>query len=169
MKIFFTVLLSSLFLTACQTHLPIISEHITSPDDVNNQPCVSNTDEIKSANIDYLLYVNRMVDSMIEDNTVQQRVSSKRLKIMIQTINNTDNATQIDMLSVNSAVKNRLLRSGQFIVVNHSQAADVQLSGVFEKKQKQAVHCIKNVEQFFLQLKDSHSKQLIWSDIKQFE
>ncbi len=168
MKNFFTVLLSSLFLTACQTHLPIISDHIAS-DEVNNQPCVSNTDKTKPAGFDYLLYVNRMVDSMIEDDTVQQRISSKRLKILIKTINNTDNAIKIDMLSVNSAVKNRLLRSGQFIVVNHSQAADVQLSGVFEKKQKQAIHCIKNIEQFSLQLKDSHSKQLIWSDIKQFE
>ena len=168
MKKLFTVLLSSLLLNACQTHLPIVSEHIGSADD-DNKPCVNNTKYTKSANIDYLLYANRMVDTMIEDDAIQQRVSSKRLKVLIQEIKHTDNNAQIDMVSINSAVKNRLLRSGHFIVVNNRQSADVQLSGIFEKTKRQLTDCVESVDQFSLQLTDSHSKQLIWSDKKQFK
>ena len=166
LKKLFTILLSSFLLNACQTHLPIVSEHIGSAD---NKACVNNTQYTKSANIDYLLYANRMVDTMIKDDAIEQRVSSKRLKVLILEIKHIDNSVQIDMVSINNAVKNRLLRSGLFIVVNNIEAADVQLSGIFEKTKRQLTDCIQSVDQLSLQLTDSHSKQLIWSDKKQFK
>ena len=169
MKKLIAALLSSLLLNACQTHLPIVSEHIAEDDVLTMKPCESNIEKMELADIDYLLYANRMVDSMIQDKTVQQKLSRKRLKIAIEAISRRDNADRANMTNVNSTVKNRLLRSGQFIIVNNKQTSNVQLSGSFETIQNTNNHCIESYEQFSLQLKDSHSKQLIWSDKKQFK
>jgi len=166
LKKLIAALLSSLLLNACQTNLPIVSEHIAEDDVSTMKPCESNIEQMELADIDYLLYANRMVDNMIQDKTVQQKLSSKRLKISIEGISQKDN---MDLTNVNSTVKNRLLRSGQFIIVNNKQTSDVQLSGSFETIQKTRNNCIENYEQFSLQLTDSYSKQLIWSDKKQFK
>lgn len=159
------LILMLLFLNACQTYLPIA----TQMEDTENSACPKNIEQIELADIDYLLYANRMVDDMIQDHNVQAALSSNRLKIAIQPISHENNIAQINMDAINLAIKNRILRSGQFIIVNDKQSANVYLSGVFNKKAVQSTHCMENFEQFSMQLKNNQTGQLIWSDKKQFK
>ena len=158
-------LLMILFLNACQTHFPIVSQM----EDSDNISCPKNIDQIELADIDYLLYANRMIDAMIRDHKVQKELTTNRMKLSIQPISHQNNTAKVDMATVNTAIKNRILRSGQFIIVKDEQSSDVQLSGVFENKKIHPNNCVENYEQFSMQLKNSQSGRIIWSEKKQFK
>lgn len=177
-------LLSTLFSTACQTHLPLVDEHNGNDKKiVITKPCPNNIvqiEQVELADIDYLLYANRMIDNMIGSEAVKEKLELHRLKISLAAIQD-KNTTHIDMSTLNRTIKNRLLRSGQFIVVANRQASEVHLSGAFEKIEQlstapltpqetsQQTECIVSYKQFSLQLNESQSKKLIWSDKKQFK
>ncbi|MCU7820050.1 MAG: penicillin-binding protein activator LpoB, partial [gamma proteobacterium symbiont of Lucinoma myriamae] len=107
------LVLMLVFVNACQTHLPIAAQM----EGMENSDCPKNIEQIELADIDYLLYANRMVDDMIQDHNVQEALGSNRLKIAIQPISHENNIAQINMDAINLAIKNRILRSGQFIIV----------------------------------------------------
>ena len=151
-----------IMLNACQTHFPIVSESVVN----ETMPCDNTIEPKKTAYIDYLLYANRMVDRMITDKKVQEKLNNKRLKLVIASVKNNSEIGQADINSVNSAVINRLKRSGQFIIVNNLQNSDVQFSGAFAIVEKKQNSCIAIYEQFSLHLTDSQTKQVIWSDKK---
>lgn len=132
-------------------------------EDSEKSACPKNIEQIELADIDYLL------DDMIQEHNVQTALSSNRLKIAIQAISHENNIAQINMDAINQVIKNRILGSGQFIILNDKQSANVYLSGAFNNKAVQSTHCMENFEQFSMQLKNKQTVQLIWSDKKQFK
>ena len=165
MKNLILLLLMLFFLTACQTHFPIVSQAIES----EIIPCENNNELLDLAEIDYLLYANRMVDAMIEDHEVQKKLTDSRLKLLIQPVRYEHTSSEINMAAINAAIKNRIVRSGQFIIVNDESSSDVQLSAVFENKKIQANNCMESYEQFSMQLKNSRPDRMIWTNKKQFK
>jgi len=176
----YIISLLSVLLSACQTHLPLLSQE----DNPEKNVCVSDMEQIQLADIDYLLYANRMADELIQDDQVQKQLSLNRLKIAIAPIKYIDNAamsdlaeddltqvrlTQVDLTTVNRAIKNRLIRSGLFIVVDNQQESDVSLSGYFINKERVINHCIEQYEQFSMQLENTQSQHIIWSQQKEFK
>ncbi|MCK5696858.1 MAG: hypothetical protein KAI02_01775 [Gammaproteobacteria bacterium] len=166
----YIISLLSVLLTACQTHLPLLSQD----DNPENQVCINHTEQTGLADVDYLLYANRMVDDLIQNDQVQKRLTFNRLKIAITHIDYKEDRAMsdvmnVDLTSVNQAIKNRLIRSGQFIMVDNQDNSDVSLSGYFTNSIKENNHCIEYYEQFFMQLKDNHSQYIIWSEQKEFK
>jgi len=162
-RLFFLLII--VFLHACQTHLPVVSEM----EETDSKPCLKNIEQLELADIDYLLYANRMVDEMIQDKQVQQKLSINRLRLLVQPVHYASNNAKVDMDTINTAIKNRLRRSGHFVIVSDEQLANAQLLSAFETKTVQTDHCVENYEQFSMQLKNSRTGQLIWSDKKLFK
>lgn len=150
------------FLNACQTHFPILSE--------NNVPdykaaCQENIESMELADIDYLLYANKMIDSMTRSKKVQKETTNSRMRVYLSPVSHSRD--DVDMSFINISIKNRILRSGLFIVVDDIKSGDFQLSGAF-KEISQAADCKENYEEFSLQLKNHRSKAILWSEKKQF-
>ena len=151
------------FLSACQTHLPMISESIS---------CDENLESIASADIDYLLYANKMVDSLIRNKNVQKETAVSRMELYLYPVTNNSNKT-IDMASINRAIKNRLLRSSKFVLLNDAkpvpdESAEFQLSGSFEEIEQQSNNCSGMYNQFSLKLMNTRTNTILWSEKKRF-
>ncbi|MCU7953488.1 MAG: hypothetical protein KZQ64_08885 [gamma proteobacterium symbiont of Bathyaustriella thionipta] len=73
------------------------------------------------------------------------------------------------MTAVNTAIENRIIRSGQFIIVHDEHSSNVQLSGIFENKEVISKNCMEKYEQFSMELKNSETGQAIWTDKKRFK
>lgn len=147
-----------MLLSSCQTHLPVISD---------SQPCEETIETIELTDIDYLLYANQMIDSMINSRRVQQERLEKRMKVFfVPVINKTDDT--IELTPVNIAVFNRLLRSGQFILNEEIQNSQFQLSGSFDESSAASGQCAKPHRRFKLQLKSLKNGEIIWSEEKKF-
>ncbi len=161
MKYFIFSILILLFLTACQTHFPI-----TGNIDELEKTCPENLDSIELADIDYLLYANKMVDSMVQSNNVKQETINNRMRISLSPI--TYDRSDIDMNTLNAAIKNRMLRSGLFIIVSDVDASDFHLSGGFKEVRLQLNSCDQTYGVFSLQLKNNRSGSILWSESKHF-
>lgn len=145
-----------LLLIACQSQLPVASDQQACPDPIES---------VELTNIDYLLFANRMVDKMIQDSNVQREIANKRMNLtLIPVANNSNDA--IDLASVNLTIKNRLLRSGQFIL-NGKNTGTYQLSGAFDKKTQASTGC-ESYSQFSLQLLNRETNRILWSDNTKF-
>jgi len=156
--------LTLFFLNACQTHFPIVSENKLS----EAAACQENIERIELADIDYLLYANQMIDSMMHSNNVQKETVNSRMRIYLSPVSR--NSDDVDMNILNTSIKNRILRSGLFIVTEDMKSADFQLSGAF-KEIKQAADtysCIGKYEEFSMQLRSSRTDTILWSEKKQF-
>jgi len=152
-------------LNACQTHLPIISDDNVSNSDISGKAaCEQNIERIELADIDYLLFANKMIDSMMQSRNVQKKTVNNRMRLYLSPVHHSD----VDMNSLNTSIKNRVMRSGLFIIVNDLRQADFQLSGTFETINKQANLCNENYEVFSLYLNDSRTDAILWSEHKQF-
>ncbi len=148
------------YITACQTHLPIVGV-----DDVDT-PCPENIESIELADIDYLLYANKMIDSMVENNNVKQETINSRMRLSISPI--TQSHSDINMSTLNTAIKNRVLRSGLFIIVSDRSVTNFNLSGEFKEVVQQSSSCSQSYDEFSLQLKNIKNGSTLWSELKQF-
>lgn len=147
-----------LFINACQTHLSVIDE---------NRDCGSEIENIELTDIDYLLYANKMVDSMIQNRRIQELLSAKRMNLMLLPVsNNTSEA--IELLPINTAIYNRLLRSGHFIFHQTLESSQYQLTGEFNEIKKDTDSCDKAYKRFSMQLKSLPDAQVLWSEEKKF-
>lgn len=161
--------LTLLFLNACQTHFPILSENDGSDHRVSEKAaCQENIEAGELADIDYLLYANKMIDSMTRSKQVQKETANSRMRVYISPVSHSGG--DVDMSFINTSIKNRILRSGLFIVVDDMAAGDFQLSGAFKEIQQagDSLSCNKNYEEFSLQLKNRRTSAILWSDKKQF-
>ncbi|MCW8931486.1 MAG: penicillin-binding protein activator LpoB [Gammaproteobacteria bacterium] len=157
--------LTLLFLSACQTHLPIISESNHSKE----ANCQENIEQMELADIDYLLYANKMIDSMIQSQPVQAETAKNRMRLSLSPV--THSRTDVDMTFLNTSIKNRILRSGLFILVNDVNSGDFQLSGVFKELHHSNDSCPdkkQKIEEFILQLNEFKKDTIVWSEKKQF-
>lgn len=146
-----------LLLTACQTNFPVAKEQ---------QSCKDTVEAIELTDIDYLLFANRMIDSMIQHKNIQQEIAGNRMTLSILPVeNNTSEA--INMNAVNQAIKNRVLRSGQFII-NESVSSPFQLSGSFANNPRSSTACAETYTQFSLQLMNTQNKRILWSEDTKF-
>lgn len=177
-KLFFYLQMLCL-LTACQTHFPIVSDDITSPHQTSEPiACQENIERIELADIDYLLYANKMIDSMTQSNNVQQKTVNSRMRVYLSPV--THSSDDVDMMFLNTSIKNRILRSGLFIVVEDMESGDFQLSGAFKVIEQQSnsysysYSCnqkyqkYQKYEEFSLQLRDSRTDIILWSEKKRF-
>jgi len=149
-----------LFLTACQTHFPIVS------DDINAQPCSNQTETIELADIDYLLYANRMVDNMIKSHLASNKHPG-RIKLFIEPLASSID-TGINLQTLNLSIKNRIIRSGQFIIEQNKKRAKVQISGSITIVNDTEKSCQQDYEQFSLQLTRLDDNKIIWFETKYF-
>jgi PBP1b-binding outer membrane lipoprotein LpoB len=127
--------------------------------------CPDNIERLELADIDYLLYANKMIDSMIQNKAVQTKTTNSRMRLSLSPIAHSRN--DVDLNSLNTAIKNRILRSGLFVVVDGTGSANYQLSGIF-KAIHQSNTCNVDYEEFSLQLKDIRTDKILWSDKKRF-
>ncbi len=146
------------FLSACQTHFPVVSESIS---------CAEEMEGIELADIDFLLYANIMVDSLTLDKRIQRETAHSRMNLAISPVTNKTDK-EIDMAVINQAIKNRIIRSGQFILVNAAESGRYQLSGSFEEVTRSTNTCDKKYLQFLLKLMNTQTGTIVWSDKKQF-
>ena len=161
--------LTLLFLNACQTHFPILSEKDGAEHRVSEKAaCQENIESIELADIDYLLYANKMIDSMTRSQAVQKETANSRMRLYLSPVRHS--REDVDMTFINTSIKNRILRSGLFVVVDGVESADFQLSGVFKAIQQagDSSSCNKNHEEFSLQLKNNRTGAILWSEKKQF-
>lgn len=150
-----------LFLSACQTYFPV-AEEISE----KKPSCGDGVESIELTDIDYLLFANKMIDSMIQAKNIQQQTARKRMTLSIKPVqNNTDEA--IEMKTINLAIKNRVLRSSRFIITE-SATEQFQLSGSFEKIERSSTGCTDAYTQFSLQLMNMQTNRILWSEDKKF-
>ena len=157
-----------LFLNACQTHFPILSENDVPDRRVSEKTaCQENIESSELADIDYLLYANKMIDSMTRSEQVQKETANSRMRVYLSPVSHSRD--DVDMSVINTSIKNRILRSGLFVVVDDMGAGEFQLSGAFKEIQQtdDSSFCNKNYEEFSLQLKNRRSNAILWSDKKQ--
>jgi len=147
-------------LSACQTHLPIVSEPAT-----ENKNCQGNVEQIELEDIDYLLFANTMIDQMIQSQEVQVNTSKNRMRIFIAPV--THSRDEVDLTFLNTSIRNKIKRSGLFIIINNASKAPFKLSGLFEEI-KQDHSCNEIYEEFHLQLEDVGNSKILWSDKKLF-
>lgn len=153
-------------LNACQTHLPIVSD--VQMTDSEKVACQQNIEHLELADIDYLLYANKMIDSMIKSKGVQTKTENSRMRLSFSPVAHSDDA--MDMTFLNTSIKNRVIRSGLFILVDDMKTGDFHLSGAF-KEIDQSDSCNKKFqkfEEFSLRLKDNRTDKILWSDKKRF-
>lgn len=158
-----------LFLSACQTRFPILSGNEVSEQDASEKAaCHEDIERLELADIDYLLYASKMIDSMTQSRNIQNETANSRIRVFLSPVAHSN--SDVDMTNLNTSIKNRILRSGQFIVVNNMESGDFHLSGAFEeiKQQSDASSCNEKYEVFSLQLKDSRTNKIFWSDKKIF-
>ena len=155
-----------LFLSACQTHFPILSGN--EEQDVSEQvACHEDIERLELADIDYLLYASKMIDSMTQSRNIQKETANSRIRVFLSPVAHSN--SDVDMTNLNTSIKNRILRSGLFIVVDNMESGDFHLSGTFEEiKQQGASSCNEKYEVFSLQLKGSRTNKILWSDKKIF-
>ena len=146
------------FLSACQTHFPVVSESIS---------CAEEMEGIELADIDFILYANIMVDSLTLDKRIQRETAHSRMNLSISPVTNKTDK-EIDMAVINQAINNRIIRSGQFILVNEVEPGQYQLSGSFEEITRSINTCDKKHLQFSLKLMNTQTRTIVWSDKKQF-
>ncbi len=152
-----------LTLTACQTTLPVFEES-------NGQitDCSEIQQTITQGPVDYLFYANKMVDSMVNNSNVKSILKNHRIKIYLQTIEN-KSVDNIDIIAINKAVKNRILRSGQFIVMPDQQNADYRLAGSIYPLQHSADKCDNGNRKFTMSLTSRQQSSILWSEYKTFK
>lgn len=165
-KLIFSTL-TLLLLNGCQTLFPIMGENGDVERTISHEVCPDNIEHIELADIDYLLYANKMIDSMVKSDFVQKETAKSRIRLFISPLIQTNNA--IDIKTLNTSIKNRTRRSGLFIIVNDRSAADYYLSGAFAEIAQQTSVCVKVYDEFLLQLKNNRTDAVLWSDKKQFK
>ncbi len=168
MKNLIFLLLTVFILSACQTHLPI-SLGTDSEGTPKNVPeklnCQENIERIELEDIDYLLFANTMIDQMIQNRDVQIVTSKNRMRIYIAPVTHSND--EVDLTFLNTSIKNKIQRSGSFIIISTAGEAPFQLTGSFEEI-NQAHLCNETYEEFHLQLEDVASNKILWSDKKRF-
>lgn len=166
------IFLILILLSACQTHFPIISEDIESTKIQDADKviiCEEKNTLVDSAIVkaevkaDYLLYANKMIDAMAQSDVVKKNTLNARIRLSLSPIA-LDNNFRLNMGKLNQAIKNRILRSGLFILVDH--AADFSLSGEIAAIKKRQENCYRNNAQFTLTLKESRSDKIRWSQTR---
>ena len=148
-----------LFLTACQTHFPLVSEVDQAED---NNFCKENKPLIQ---INYLFYANTMIDSLTQAKAIQEKTNAGRIRLYVNPINN-ESGKSIDMGSIDEEILNRINRSAMFVLVNNSNAADYSLSGVINNTIKRTNQCLLEQKQFTIELRQPHTNTLFWSETK---
>lgn len=159
----YLLLLAILFiLSACQTTLPVFEQ--TAETDTKNSVCEDRQKTVNNTQYDYLVYANKMIDSMTKNRNVQEQLKRQRLKIYQQPVVNktTDN---IDISAINYAIKNRVIRSGQFIITNNRNNADYQLGGTITVNTNSA-NCDTGQRKFSLSLTGISKSVILWSEYK---
>ena len=144
--------------SACQTHLPIVSEDMS---------CEYDIEEIELTDIDYLLYANKMIDAMIKNTRVKKELKNKRMNLEVLPVVNVT-SEKIDLKSVYLAIYNRLLRSGYFILHSNSSVADYQLSAVFDSVSQSFEPCGQQYKRLSLQIEKLQNSEILWSEEKKF-
>ncbi len=152
-------------LNACQTHLPIVSDPQMT--DSEKVACQQNIEQIELADIDYLLYANKMIDSMIKSKEVLAHTANNRMRVFISPVTHSD--AVMDLAFLNTSINNRMIRSGLFILVDDMGLGDFRLSGAFEEVDQPDSSCAKKYEEFSLQLKENRNDRVLWSDKKRFK
>jgi hypothetical protein len=171
-KLIFSSLL--LLLTACQTQFPILTEDSISEKnsarvkDSDTSHCQNQVNSQKISTADYLLQVNKMVDAMVQSNAVHKAGSNQRLRIYLSPIsavqnNAVKNYNKMDSKLINQAIKNRVQRSGQFVLMATLADSEFQLSGNF------GAVCSTEKDELSLQLHNNMTKQIIWSKTQSFK
>ncbi len=153
------------FLSACQTPLPVF-EQTEQPAAAaeQNTECLSQQQATNNIQYDYLLYANKMVDSMVKSHNVQEKLKQNRLKVYLQSIvNNT--ADNIDVSAIDYAIKNRVIRSGKFIPSDTKDNADYLISGSINKIDG-ANNCDTGQRMFNLSLTGIKQAIVLWSEYK---
>ncbi len=160
---FLTLPFVLLILTACQTTLPVFEESNGRSTDCNE---IQQT--VTQSRIDYLLYANKMVDSMVNNSNVKSVLKKHRIKIYLQAIEN-KTTDKIDIMAINKAVKNRILRSGQFIVMPDQQNANYRLVGAIYPLQHSVDDCDNGNRKFSMSLTGYQQSVILWSEYKTFK
>ena len=160
------LLLSMFLLNACQTHLPVVSDSV-SDGTSESHSCDENIERVELTDIDYLLYANRMVDSLVQDKGIQRVTADKRMTLFIIPVKNNTNEA-IEVRPINMAIKNRIMRSGRFIVLDKPEMSHTQLHSSFNNL-SQSGNCAGSPKSFSLSLMNSQTKAIIWSEIKRFK
>jgi PBP1b-binding outer membrane lipoprotein LpoB len=151
------------FLSACQTQKIQLDTQIKSIDD-----CPKHIEKIDLADIDYLLYANRMIDSMILDEQVKAGYLLSRVTLYIHPIQ-TDNKIYMDISTLNQAIYNRIVRSGKFIIVNNIEQSNYQLlANIASLNANMKQNCSNFYETLSLELKNTDTHTILWSDRKVF-
>ena len=88
-----------LFLTACQTHFPIVSE---SDQTEKKNYCKENK---PLTQINFLFYANTMIDSLTQAKAIQEKTNAGRIRLYINPINN-ESGKSIDMGSIDEEILN---------------------------------------------------------------
>ncbi len=149
------------FLSACQTQKIQLDKQIKPTDN-----CPKQIEQIDLADIDYLLYANRMIDSMILDKQVKMNYLLSRVTLYIQPIE-IDNKIDMDINALNQTIYNRIVRSGKFIIVNSIEQSNYQLlANITLLNIKQ--NCSNLYETLSLKLKNTDTNNILWSDQKVF-
>lgn len=148
-----------LFVSACQTHLPIVSEPEQTKDDSS---CEENK---QSTDINYLYYANIMIDALTDSKAVQDKIQVRRIKLFVNSVHN-GTGKNINMSLINKEILNRINRSGMFILVNDTAAADYSLSGVIKNTAKNNHECRVDQEQLSIELVQPQTNTLFWSEKK---
>jgi PBP1b-binding outer membrane lipoprotein LpoB len=155
-KIFKSYLLPIVLLimmTSCQTHLPIVSEQ--------SEAC-DNKELAVFQDVDYLFYANKLADELITSQFLKKNNSSRLSLSISPLVNKTSKALDIQLIS--QTIKNRILRSGKFLLEQDLQKAHYQLIAIIEDGEY-SIDC-KLFPQFKLQLIEIKNQIVVWQKIK---
>ena len=152
-------------LSACQTTLPVFEENQESSSSVTeDRDCTEKKKTSRNVQYDYLVYANKMIDSMVKNRNVQAKLKQQRMKIYLQpVVNNTSD--NIDISAINYAIKNRVIRSGQFILADSPDTAQYRISGKINSINT-VNDCDSGQRKFSLSLTGTKQAAILWSEYK---
>ncbi len=159
------LLITVSLLSACQTTLPIFEqEQQQSKSVIEDSGCNKQKNNARNVQYDYLVYANKMIDSMVKNHNVQTKLKQQRMTIYLQpVVNNTSD--NIDISAINYAIKNRVIRSGQFILADRPDAAQYRISGTINAINTLS-ECDSGQRKFSLRLTDIKQPAILWSEYK---
>ncbi len=120
---------------------------------------------IELSDNDYLLVISQMIDQMIASDGIVSLSEQGRLNIYVEKVKNTTTQA-INGEHIELALKNRLTRSAKINIKDDPVQADYLLSADFSNI---AADCNEKINQFRLSLEQKNSRQMIWTEYKNYQ
>ncbi|WP_198266548.1 hypothetical protein [sulfur-oxidizing endosymbiont of Gigantopelta aegis] len=162
-----------LLLTACQTQFPILSEEsnaeraIVKANDKQQSPCQDQSMRQNISTADYLLAVNKMIDAMLHSRAVNKASAERRIRVYLSPIPSVDTADSNKSELLNQAIKNRIQRSGKFVLQSALEQSEYQLSGGFNGSC--SMYQGRQQDQLSLKLINNLTQNIIWSKTQRLQ